>query len=111
MFDVIDFLDHVGSDASLRNASRDELAVALAMAQADPVLSRAILGKDGQPLDALLGEDAFCCYINPGKEDEDEEDEEETEEETEDVGVEEDLSQSDKTVASSRLLHALTSPT
>jgi hypothetical protein len=106
MFDVIDFLDRVGSDASLRNASRDELAVALATAQADPVLSKAILGKDGQPLDALLGQDAFCCYINPGKEDEDEEDEEDEED-----GVEEDPSQGDKKVASSRLLHALTSST
>ncbi len=107
MFDVIDFLDRVGRDATLRNASRDELAVALATAQATPVLSSAILGKDRQALGALLGQDPFCCYINPGKEDEDE-----TEDETEEAGVKEDSStQSQQTAVSPRILHALTSLT
>lgn len=76
MFDVIDFLETVGRDAQWRHAGEDTLAAALTAAQIDPELQMAILAKDGQSLATKLGKGAFCCYINPGKEDEDEGDEE-----------------------------------
>jgi enoyl-CoA hydratase/carnithine racemase len=72
MFDVIDFLERVGQDAQLRHASQDEVGLALSAAEADPELRVAILAGDGQSLATKLGKTAFCCYINPGKEDEDE---------------------------------------
>ncbi|GAB2543692.1 hypothetical protein [Rhodanobacter koreensis] len=70
MFDVIDFLETVGQDAQWRHADSDALTVALTGAQIDQELRIAILARDGQGLQALLGQAPFCCYINPGKEDE-----------------------------------------
>jgi hypothetical protein len=70
MFDVIDFLETVGQDAQWHHADTEALAGALTGAQIDPELRVAILARDGQGLQALLGQAPFCCYINPGKEDE-----------------------------------------
>lgn len=75
MFDVIDFLQRVGQDAQLRHASQDEVGLALSGAEVDLELRVAILAADGQSLATKLGKGVFCCYINPGKEDEDEDDE------------------------------------
>lgn len=75
MFDVIDFLESVGQDAQWRHADQEVLAAALTTAQIDPELRTAILARDEQGLQALLGQDPFCCYINPAKEDESEGDE------------------------------------
>jgi len=74
MFDVIDFLETVGQDAQWRHADSDALTVALTGVQIDPELRIAILARDEQGLQALLGQAPFCCYINPGKEDEGEND-------------------------------------
>lgn len=78
MFDVIDFLESVGQDAQWRHADSEALAVALTGAQIDPELRMAILARDGQGLQALLGQDPFCCLISPAKpgEEQDEEQEE-----------------------------------
>jgi hypothetical protein len=81
MFDVIDFLENVGQDAQWRHAGPEALAVALIEAQIAPELRAAIIAKDGERLGALLGQVPFCCYINPGKEDDDED---EGEDESED---------------------------
>lgn len=70
MFDVIDFLETVGQDAQWRHADSNALAAALTGAQIDPELQVAILARNKQGLQALLGQAPFCCYINPGKEDE-----------------------------------------
>lgn len=67
MFDVIDFLETVGQDAQWRHADTEALAVALTEAQIDPELRVAILAGDGQGLQALLGQDPFCCLISPAK--------------------------------------------
>jgi len=67
VFDVIDFLESMGQDAQLRHASQDEMGRALASAEIDPELRVAILAKDEQELQALLGQVPFCCLINPAK--------------------------------------------
>lgn len=76
MFNVIDFLERMGQDARLRQSSPDEVALALANAEIDPALRLAILSKDAQRIEALLGQDPFCCLLVPGEEQEEEEEEE-----------------------------------
>lgn len=67
MTGVIDFLERMGQDAQLRHASQDEVGFALAGAEIDPELRVAILARDEQGLQALLGQDPFCCLISPAK--------------------------------------------
>lgn len=67
MFDVIGFLERVGQDAQWRHASLDEVGLALSDAEVDPELRMAILARDGQELQALLGQAPFCCLISPAK--------------------------------------------
>lgn len=76
MFNVIDFLERMGQDARLRQSSPDEVALALANAEIDPALRLAILSKDAQRIESLLGQDPFCCLLVPGEEQEEEEEEE-----------------------------------
>ena len=73
VFDVIDFLESVGQDAEWRHADSEALAVALTGVQIGPELRMAILARDERELQALLGQDPFCCLINPAKPDEDQE--------------------------------------
>lgn len=74
MSNVIDFLERLGQDAHLRDASQEDLELALASARIDPELQAAILAKDQEQLEVLLGSVNVCCMVNPGKEDDDEED-------------------------------------
>ncbi len=67
MMGVIDFLERIGQDAQLRHASQDEVGFALASAEIDPELRVAIIARDKQGLQALLGQDPFCCLIHPAK--------------------------------------------
>jgi len=67
MTGVIDFLERMGQDAQLRHASQDEVGLALAGTEIDPELRVAILARDEQGLQALLGQDPFCCLISPAK--------------------------------------------
>jgi hypothetical protein len=77
MSNVISFLESVGQDAALRHATKDELELAMSKVQIDPALQTAILGKDQQQLEALLGATTnVCCGVFPGKEDDDEAEEE-----------------------------------
>lgn len=73
MFDVIDFLETLGQDAQLRYASQDEVEFALSGAVVEPAMRVAILARNGPGLHALLGQDPFCCLINPAKPDEEQE--------------------------------------
>lgn len=73
MFDVIDFLENVGQDAQLRYASSEDVAAVLAGRPIDAKLRDVILAKDAQALGVMLGKGPYCCYIDPGKEDEGEE--------------------------------------
>lgn len=61
MSNVIAFIEKMGQDAQLRHASRNEVEIALANAQIDPELRVAILGKDQERLEALLGGNNVSC--------------------------------------------------
>ena len=77
MSNVISFLESVGQDAALRHATKEELELALSKAQIDPALQAAILGKDQQQIEALMGAATnVCCGVFPGKEEDDESEEE-----------------------------------
>lgn len=78
MSDVIDFLEGMGRDARLSDASPSDLELALDKSGIDPELQKAILAKDQPKLEALLQLSPQCGMLFPGKEDEQEEDGEET---------------------------------
>ena len=89
MSNVIDFLERFGQDADLRYATSEMMEEALRGAGIDPALRAAILGKDQQTLEALLGAvPNICCTTH--KEDEEEEETEEDEDEDEDEDDDED---------------------
>ncbi len=71
MSDVIDFLERWGRDAQLRHATGAELTRALASAQIEPFLRKAILAADQRHLEFLLGtQPNVCCLIFVPKSDE-----------------------------------------
>lgn len=74
MSNVIGFLERMGQDAKLRQASQHEMELALADAQFDPEIQAAILAKDQSRLEELLGSVNVCCMLEPSKEDESEDD-------------------------------------
>lgn len=77
MSNVIGFLEKMGQDATLRHATQNELELALTLAQIDPQIRTAILGKDQAQIELLLGAATnVCCGLFPEKEDEDESEEE-----------------------------------
>ena len=90
MTDVIDFLERMGQDAQLRHGSQDYVELALASAEIAPELRVAILARDEQGLQALLGQDPFCCLINPAKPDEEQDEEQDEEKEECDGSCKED---------------------
>ena len=75
MSNIIDFLERLGTDAKLRNASDAELEQALVHAQIDPEVRAAILAGDQKRLESLLGATTnVCCVVYaPMREDDDEE--------------------------------------
>jgi hypothetical protein len=78
MSDIIEFLETLGANAHLRQASRDELSIALADAKVDAWASEAILARDAGHLYALLSKAPLCCVQTiPRKEGEEEEEREE----------------------------------
>ena len=65
MSNVIDFLEMIGQDAGMRNASRSDMAAAMASMQIAPELQAAILSKDLQQLEVALGASNVCCMLIP----------------------------------------------
>ena len=89
MSNVIDFLERMGQDARLRDATESELDAALVQAGIEPALRTAMLGEDSHALESLLGvAPTLCCLIH--KEDEEEEPDEEDEDEDDDEDDEDD---------------------
>jgi len=86
MMDVIEFLDHLGSNARLRERllAGAELERALAASDISPELRSALLAGDELRLGELLGaQPNVCCLIvkpDPAQPDEEEEEEEEEDE-------------------------------
>jgi hypothetical protein len=82
MSNVIDFLERMGGDASLRGAGTDELARELAAAAVDGELATAILAGDDTALrNSVAPGKVFDIQLDPQKEEVPEEDEDEHDEE------------------------------
>lgn len=85
MSSVIEFLERMGTNAQLRHASQDEIAVALEESQIDSALGAAIIARSTADLYSLLDlRPMFCTLENPSrgpgiKEEEEDEDEEKKE--------------------------------
>jgi hypothetical protein len=63
MSDVIDFLEKWGQDAQLRHATSAELARALADAQIDPFVRKALVTADRRHLEFLVGAQPNVCSL------------------------------------------------
>ena len=61
MTDVIDFLERLGQDATLRRAP---LESALKGAELSPAVREALANRDQGALEALLGSRNVCCMIH-----------------------------------------------
>jgi hypothetical protein len=87
MSSIIDFLERMGSEAQLRDASPEELELALGETEIEAPLRTAILNKDTFELQALLRQmPLFAVQLDPD-EDEDEDEEEEEDEKDKPKGV------------------------
>jgi hypothetical protein len=72
MTDIIDFLERMGRDAGLRSATGAELAGALAEAQVDPSVQKAVLAGDRALLERVLGaQPNVSCMTNYPESDDD----------------------------------------
>ena len=67
MSNIIDFLENVGQNASLRYASAGDMQRMLADIQVDPDVRDAVLAKDQARLTALVGAQNVCCYLVPAQ--------------------------------------------
>jgi len=63
MPDIIEFLDRLGRDASLRRAPAEVLEQALREAQIDPQLRAALMRGDQAEVEAVLDVNNVCCMI------------------------------------------------
>jgi hypothetical protein len=66
MFDVIEFLEHMGADASLRNASAVEVAQALRDAGIAASASTAIVERDVEELREIMQLHPMFCLQTAG---------------------------------------------
>lgn len=73
MLDIVDFLEHVGRDARLRDASQADMESAASDAGLNPELRQAVVAGDKARLEVLLGSRNVCSVMIPGKEDDSEE--------------------------------------
>lgn len=67
MSNVIEFLETIGQNASLRYASAGEMQHMLADSQMDQDVREAMLAKDQQRLSELLRAQNTCCMLMPGR--------------------------------------------
>lgn len=65
MSNIVDFLEAVGQNASLRYASNGEMQRMLADTRIDPEVRDAVLAKDQARLTALAGARNVCCMLVP----------------------------------------------
>jgi hypothetical protein len=67
MSNIVDFLENVGQNASLRYASAGDMQRMLARSQFDQDVKEAVLAKDQERLTALVGAQNVCCYLVPAQ--------------------------------------------
>jgi|SwirhisoilCB2_FD_contig_31_32372100_length_529_multi_2_in_0_out_0_1 hypothetical protein len=67
MSNIIEFLETIGQNASLRYASTGEMQHMLADSQMDQDVREAVLAKDQQRLSELLRAKNTCCMLMPGR--------------------------------------------
>jgi len=67
MSNIIDFLEAVGQDATLRYASAEKMQHMLADSQVDEEVQEAVLAGDKQRLSELLRAKTTCCMLMPGR--------------------------------------------
>jgi hypothetical protein len=79
MSSIIDFLERMGSEAQLRDASPEELELALTETEIETPLREVILNKDTTGLQALLRQMPLFGIQVPPDEDEDEDEDEDGE--------------------------------
>jgi hypothetical protein len=66
MSNVIDFLERMGQDATLRYGDKHELAAAMTQMDVQLAHQATVLQGDQAPLESLLGAQAnVCCTIEP----------------------------------------------
>ncbi|RCS29895.1 hypothetical protein DEO45_07385 [Rhodanobacter denitrificans] len=65
MSNIVDFLETVGQNASLRYAPAEDMQRILAGIQVDHEVRDAILAKDQARLTALVGATNVCCMLVP----------------------------------------------
>jgi hypothetical protein len=80
--DIIDFLEKMGQECHLRDATDAELAEALEDAGVESVAQAALLSRDPHALETFLGTTPnACCLVDPGHEEEEEEDDDDEDDE------------------------------
>lgn len=65
MSDIIDFMERMGGDAQLSQASAGEFAASLSASDVAPELQSAMLARDAQRLGMLLGAAPECVLLAP----------------------------------------------
>ncbi|WP_158883850.1 hypothetical protein [Rhodanobacter sp. L36] len=65
MSNIINFLEMIGQNANLRNASRSDMLATMTAMQIAPELQEALLSKNPQQLETALGASNVCCMMLP----------------------------------------------
>jgi hypothetical protein len=63
--DIIDFMERMGGDAQLSQASNDELITALVDCEVTPEQRAALLARDARQMGELLGTPPVCIMVAP----------------------------------------------
>lgn len=65
MLDVIDFMERMGGDAQLSQASPEELGEVLSATGFSPEVQSAVISRNARQLNTLLGTNPACVLIAP----------------------------------------------
>lgn len=70
MSNIIEFLEKLGQDSRLRNASELDLQAALAQAGIEPAVHAALIGADRHSLETQAGATTnVCCMVHAAEDD------------------------------------------
>jgi hypothetical protein len=72
MSNIIEFLERLGQDSQLRNATGRELQTAMERAGIEPAVQAALAGADRHSLETQAGAATnVCCLVNAAEDEED----------------------------------------